>query len=666
MVGPFGTKETVSPAAEAYAVRGAPKLKAAYADWVKAHDAQGGDRHITISLGHWKALSSSYTTAGGVAKLNLIDGTVSVSVTGLPTGEWDVWLVDNKPGPGRSVKPEASDATIRVGRLVRDGDKAKLDAELGAAAFKAFHVDLVVVATADGDPGTAGLLYGSPSLFQRLYTSLRSPALLMAGDFAAQPGIRVERSWASLFGARTAEADDIGIFVDPDVVVNDLIRRGAGLFLNETFRGNGRTCATCHRPEANFAVDPNFIATLPDNDALFVAEFTPALAFNPLGPKFEVPVLMRRHAVIVENVDGMDDLVNRFAMRGVPHTLALNLSLTPSTGDGSSQPPNERTGWSGDGAPGAGTLRDFATGAVTQHFPKRLNRINGTDFVLPNDGQLNAMEAFQRSLGRQAELVLPLALKDARAARGQQLFTLSVANGGAGCNACHANGGANTSFGDRANRNFNTGVENQPDRPVELTLRALGIDLTPGVASNILPRDGGFNTRTGTPPAEGPGGTGIGDGAFNTPVVVEAADSGPFFHDNSIDTIEGAVAFYNSDQFNNSPSGTGINMAATQVEAIAAFLRVINALENIRSASELANAAKRSSERAASGLLKQAITETQDAIGVLFPRALHPPAVKFLDNAADHFRRATSGFGIDRSQIDRGLSDLARARAQMI
>ena len=32
-----------------------------------------------------------------------------------------------------------------------------------------------------------------------------------------------------------------------------------------------------------------------------------------------------------------------------------------------------------------------------------------------------------------------------------------------------------------------------------------------------------------------------GDGTFNTPPLVEAADTGPFFHNNSVSTIEGAV-----------------------------------------------------------------------------------------------------------------------------
>ena len=58
----------------------------------------------------------------------------------------------------------------------------------------------------------------------------------------------------------------------------NLINQGRDLFFNETFGGNGRTCGTCHPEENNFTIDPKFIATLPDKDPLFVAEFIPALS----------------------------------------------------------------------------------------------------------------------------------------------------------------------------------------------------------------------------------------------------------------------------------------------------------------------------------------------------------------------------------------------------
>src|SRR5881296_806659 len=333
---------------------------------------------------------------------------------------------------------------------------------------------------------------------------------------------------------------------------SDLIARGKNLFFNETFNGNGRTCGTCHRAEANLSINPAFIATLPPTDPLFVAEFNPDLKKN-----FENPKLMRQFGLILENLDGFDDLENKFVMRGVPHVLALRTSVNSNQGP--------RTGWSGDGAPGDGSLRSFATGAVVQHFTRTLNRVPGVDFRLPTGEELDALEAFQLSLGRQQDLALPLPLKGTVPKRGQEIF---LDNKLGKCNICHVNAGATANFpgrGSLGNANFNTGVEDLPDQPARLTGRR-------------VPRDDGFRTP--------------GDGTFNVPPLVEAADTGPFFHNNAIETIEGAVAFYDGEAFNKSPAGLalakadpegkGIEPDGTQSVAIAAFLRVSNVLENIR------------------------------------------------------------------------------------
>jgi len=211
----------------------------------------------------------------------------------------------------------------------------------------------------------------------------------------------------------------------------ELIAKGKEIFFNETFDGNGRTCGSCHPAENNFTLDPVFIATLPDDDPLFVAEFNPALKQN-----FENPALMRRLALIVENLDGFEDLADKFTLRGIPHLLGMRVSVDSAQGP--------RTGWSGDGAPGDGSLRAFATGAVIQHFPKTLNRVPGVDFRLPSAEELDALEAFQRSLGRQNDLQLPLPLKNPSALRGQEIFN-SPAQGK--CFACHFNAGAQRSPG---------------------------------------------------------------------------------------------------------------------------------------------------------------------------------------------------------------------------
>ena len=197
------------------------------------------------------------------------------------------------------------------------------------------------------------------------------------------------------------------------VDIDALIAEGEDLFFNETFAGNGRTCGTCHPAENNFTIDPAFIATLPANDPLFVAEFNPDLA------ELENPALMRDYGLILANLDGLDDPTNKFVMRSVSHTLGMSMSIQSSA----TEPPLQMTGWSGDGAPGAGTLRDFSTGAVTQHFTQTLDRVEGQDFRLPNDAELDAMEAFMLSLGRQEDIDLnSFTLTNRDAERGRVLF----------------------------------------------------------------------------------------------------------------------------------------------------------------------------------------------------------------------------------------------------
>ena len=228
-----------------------------------------------------------------------------------------------------------------------------------------------------------------------------------------------------------------------------LIAEGRDFFFNETFDGNGRTCGSCHPAENNFTLDAAFIATLPDDDPLFVAELNPVLA------TLERPELMRQFGLILENLDGFSDLENKFVMRGIPHTFALTTSID--------SPQGPHLGWSGDGSPGDGSLRSFATGAVIQHFTKTLNRVAGVDFRLPTDDELDALEAFQFSLGHQSEIELPLPLTGVVPVRGQEIF---VDNSLGKCNICHVNAGANANIRgqDLGNANFDTGVEDLPDQ----------------------------------------------------------------------------------------------------------------------------------------------------------------------------------------------------------
>ena len=311
-----------------------------------------------------------------------------------------------------------------------------------------------------------------------------------------------------------------------------------------------------------------------------------------------------------------------------------------------------------------------------QSFPLTLNRVPGSDFRLPTDAELDALEAFQLFLGRDVDIDLAaINFKSPVVARGRDLFNTTSSGGGvvaAGkCNLCHLNAGASFALGPPGqNRNFNTGVENLPDQPADL------IDPT-----NNPPDDGFGNSPD---PLVNPA-----VGTFNTPPVVEAADTGPHFHNNSVDTIEAAVGFYNGDTFANSPAGNflaaldggvAIDLEATQVVAIAALLRVLNALENIRSAEEflafvLTNLGDDDDDdddddgddpRAARSLLSLAIAEVDDAIEVLDCGGLHPRAQQNLRTAQELLTKKKKKFRVRNEVIQQGLDALERARGNLI
>ena len=394
------------------------------------------------------------------------------------------------------------------------------------------------------------------------------------------------------------------------------IELGRQLFFEETFEGNGRTCGTCHPATNNFTIDPAFVRALPRNDPLFIIRSTRELR------DLEIRRFLRE-GTILENVDGF---ANPGVMRGVPHTLALRTSTQ-----------NGATGWSGDGSPG--DLRDFATGAVIQHFPKTLNRVPGVDFRLPTAEELDAMLAFQLSLGRQQDIDLatlpPFA--DATVEEGRALFQSAPARDGTprACTSCHTNGGTD-------DRQFDTGVAKLPNAPACRLAAGRGV---PGDGGRgLLP----VETMTRAELCNSGAQQSIvfrGDGTFNTPPAIEAADTPPFFHNNAVATLEGSVAFYTTDTFNDSPAGGGraFVLDGAEVNAIAAFLRALNAMENIRSASAFSSRAIDPAELApAAELVNWALAETTDAVEVLTqgPVKLFPDAVAALEEAQDFERQA--------------------------
>ncbi len=422
----------------------------------------------------------------------------------------------------------------------------------------------------------------------------------------------------SLFLTKTAYVESA------EVILSEQIAKGKDLFVNETFAGNGRTCSTCHRLDNNHTIDPKYITQLPDSDPLFIAETNPDLA------ELERPKLLRQFGLILANVDGFD---KPGVLRGVPHLLGLKASITPEE-EFEGTVVKHALGWSADGSPNDGSLHQFTVGAITQHFPKTLNRKVGIDFRLPTDDESKALEAYMLSLGRSEELDLDsMFFSSPIVQKGRELFH-SKEPGTGQCKGCHLNGGANSSS-SLQNGNRDTGVENMPDSPLKLVWKS-------------VPHDGGFGQEKQNECGWFKNQPCYGNYEFNMTTVVEAADTPPFFHNNSVSTIEEAVAFYNSNAFHQSPGANPadpsdpdsvcercIHLEPTQVTAIALFLRTINAMENIRSSNALELHLEQLTKKERQEQLALAIAETTDAIEVLEGGAIipNPESVKLLRKA---------------------------------
>jgi mono/diheme cytochrome c family protein len=680
-------------------------LSVVYNRWKSGYESRGRAEIVRIGLNYSKALSHELTTATGQAALNLFDGHFQVAVNGLSAKDnYDVWLLDNHAD-------KSANKAIRIGALSPIGDKRMLTANLDREQLAGFTLDAVAVAKAGETPQSGGLLFGSPGLLQRIYYNDRFFPIASIGS---APGIKPSKQIAPFEFLLPKMAQAHGS--EPASSANnfnDLIAEGQKIFTKETFDGNGRTCSTCHRPDNNHTIDPVYIAKLPKNDPLFVYENKPQLA------GLENPKLLRQFGLFVAHIDGFDKppvLRSPSHLLGLANTLTFEKLVNPGSnplngnkpfGAGEFQQDDDyfhaldpiaqqdgththAIGWSGDGASDGGSLRDFAKGAIKQHLPKTLARVDGVDFRLPTEYELDALEAYLLSLGRSSEINLAtMRFKSPLVQNGLLLFDTknnpsvngSVIFGAtANCNGCHSNAGAISST-TGGNPTRDTGVERMRDQLHHLA--------DPNVAY-----DGGFGQELQTDCGPNFDQACYSDGSidprgvrpanhqrlnrFNTPSLIEAADTAPFFHNNSVTTLEETVAYYNTDAFNNSPgafTSSGVNrqgkLDSSQVIAVAMFLRAINVLENIRSSNQLDQKAIGLNGEQSEKTMHLAIADTRDAIRVLTEAVINPfpEALDKLKSALEYERDAKDGFGFGNKRqklLEKAIALKTEARSLIV
>jgi uncharacterized repeat protein (TIGR01451 family) len=357
--------------------------------------------------------------------------------------------------------------------------------------------------------------------------------------------------------------------------------QGRVVFFREPFRGNGRTCATCHVPGRDqFGLTPQTIAQLDEEDPLFVfeknvnllklvARSQPSDLRGPVAGTLGAAQVLSgsgdTYLVIgatnfsgtVTDTNGNSGTVQLFthgdlegptpssgSERGLEdHDFLehgrglilenidgfkrgevfrasphlLNLSLTAPFG------------LSGE----FDNLEDFSDGAVVQHFSKSLARVRGVDFRNPTREELLAMSEFMFGISNPDTNRISLerlATTEAQK-RGRAIFF----NDQGRCAKCHSGPAFSLSDGTLPgsiadhNDNFNTGVANSLQN---------------------------FFDNLPTEPAGLPNGQSSRN--FNTPSLMNIRLTAPFFHDGSAATLKDAIKFYDSEEFHNSPAGDDV------------------------------------------------------------------------------------------------------------
>src|SRR5262245_26222904 len=265
---------------------------------------------VLLSLSNLRGITDEPVNAGGHVVVDLTTGVVTSSAQLLPKDDsFDLWLVDNQPGPHRTTLADPTDRLMFIGTYVVEGDVHSLTppATLGPKAFETFFPDRAFVVSSGENPVNRFLLTGASTFFDRL----RREQVRFVDEAAAPAGVDATAS--------AIRATDFA----------RLVAQGRQLFLKETFNGNGRTCGTCHVETNNFTIDPDLIGTLPPSDPLFVAETNPTLA------TLENPDLLRRFGLILVNADGFNppDGGPEFVLRATQNVQALaNSFVAPTDG----------------------------------------------------------------------------------------------------------------------------------------------------------------------------------------------------------------------------------------------------------------------------------------------------------------------------------------------
>jgi cytochrome c peroxidase len=304
----------------------------------------------------------------------------------------------------------------------------------------------------------------------------------------------------------------------PGTRVHGEFERGESLFFTETFRGNGRTCGTCHDPVSEFTISPALVQSRFAQDPNHPL-FRPLDSNDGEGRDFSN---LLNHAVVTVRIPLHprvflpDNPAQRsiIVWRGTPSI--ANVALTaPYLHDGR-----------------AATLQEQAAGAIDHHMqpgraPRRmeLDAIAGFQKEIFYPLRIRSLLDPEEPLTQEEGFSVPVSSPAAQ--RGQSVFIEH-------CTRCHA-----LELGHRSDvpdaRIFVRTFVSDANR-LGLPVLRLGFMNPDATISIVETPDPGRAAITGS----------IEDlNAFETPMLRGLKHTAPYFHDNSAKTLSDVVNHYN-------------------------------------------------------------------------------------------------------------------------
>jgi hypothetical protein len=123
---------------------------------VNAFDRSVGgdpDSVLVLSLSNLRGVSSEALNAGGRVRIDLAAGMVTSTVRLLPAdATFELWLIDNRPGPGHTTLAEPVDVLMRVGTYAVASGAHTLSVTLGPTTYTGYFPDRAFVVRSGQSP----------------------------------------------------------------------------------------------------------------------------------------------------------------------------------------------------------------------------------------------------------------------------------------------------------------------------------------------------------------------------------------------------------------------------------------------------------------------------------------------------------------------------------